>query len=626
MDFFRTNVKLLKSIYPNLLPIVNEDASFEPTYEVMLTHNGEPNMALFIEGQKYYIHSRYNAIAEAKKWVSTIQEEVHSGHVFILGIGLGYFLEALIELPEVEQVYICEPSVQIFNQMIRVRDIKPLLSNPKVKIMAVGEDELFLKQVADQIATYLSSENLSILAPSIYKRIYKEKIELINSYIKESLVGQVANFHTYHTFQDIWLTNILNNLPYTILHPSFHKLKNLVNGGKAIVIGSGPSLSLDVEYLKLLRNKCIIIAAGSSIQALEHHNIYPDLVVSMDGGIANLHVFKNLKSTSTPLLFVTQIYYEILDIYKGEKYYSTFNNDLISKYLYSDSETVSLLNTATVTGTAIQAAQFMGFNEIILMGQDLSYPGKQYYTSGVKHISDKELVEITDDADLWIENVYGGQNPTTKKMMFTLRDLELLIKIQTQNGLKVINTSQKGAVIKYTEYRTMESMMGELLNLENQNFNLLEKNFQPSLHERHETFSHVISKLKFILKQTEDVDNKLDNLIKTINSLKHDYSKHKFSALNQKLQTINKLWTWITTKETFTIFYTFSRGHHINIYVRYVPIIVETRDIIKKAKLIEEHLGNLTVNIKQFVPELQSILRKAIQRLNEFVANHEGIK
>ncbi|MOA68001.1 hypothetical protein D3C78_1954190 [compost metagenome] len=57
--------------------------------------------------------------------------------------------------------------------------------------------------------------------------------------------------------------------------------------------------------------------------------------------------------------------------------------------------------------------------------------------------------------------------------------------------------------------------------------------------------------------------------------------------------------------------------------MRYVPEIVETKDSMRKGKLIQNHLGVLIEEIIKFNPEMKSIMERAIKRLNHFEAKIE---
>ncbi|MNB88563.1 hypothetical protein D3C75_355810 [compost metagenome] len=625
MSFLTKNKGFIRKNYPDLTSLIDDDIN-DSMNTIVETKNNEINMLMTLDGQEYLLHSKYNAVAEAANWISTIQSEIKSsGHVLLFGVGLGYFLEALLELPEITQIYVCEPSINIFNHMIRTRDISRMFSDSRIKLLAVGEERFFLKQIANQISTYLVSNRLVTAVPPVYKRMYQQTFENLSSDLKSSMIDQIGNLQTFNVFQDLWITNVLKNIRHTITSPPVNLLEGAWKGSKAIIVGSGPSLQEDILYLKQLKDKCLIIAAGSSIQALQYNGIQPHLIVSMDGGEPNLRVFENIDTSQVPLLFISQIHSGILEIYKGKKMFAFFARDLISNYLWPDRSVPQFLNTATVTGTAIQTARYMGATEIILMGQDLSYPQKQFYTIGIGHVSPEvQTKQLTEEANLLVPNVDGGENPTTQKMQVTLRDLEVLIKLETLNGVSFNNSSKRGAVIEGTTYRTMDEMITELLQMPNMNFNVAERIKPPTEEEQIELLEHMRVKLNHILKQSKTVDQRLKLLLETIEIMKKNSSALNRTRVNKNLNKVDELWRWITNRETFTVFFAFTRGHHMNIYKRYIPMIVETQDPLKKAELISEHLGNLLARLKEFLPELQELLKNTLDHLDILSAEIRG--
>src|SRR5690606_30190597 len=129
----------------------------------------------------------------------------------------------------------------------------------------------------------------------------------------------------------------------------------------AVVVGSGPSLAMDIEKLKQLRDRVIIIAAGSSIQILLAHGLIPHLVVSMDAGEANRRVFAKIDISEIPFLYIPTIKHTSI---KSEDspylMHAYFDIDSLSRYVMGiTNEDVVFSSTATVTSTALQAAAYL---------------------------------------------------------------------------------------------------------------------------------------------------------------------------------------------------------------------------------------------------------------------------
>src|SRR5690606_38316549 len=106
--------------------------------------------------------------------------------------------------------------------------------------------------------------------------------------------------------------NSIRNLVKISQSISIESLKNKFRGCSVLVVGAGHSLEIDIENIRQYKDRLLIIAAGSSIQSLLHYGIEPHMVVSMDPGVATGRAFENSNTKKIPLVFVPQIYFNIL--------------------------------------------------------------------------------------------------------------------------------------------------------------------------------------------------------------------------------------------------------------------------------------------------------------------------
>lgn len=619
MSLYQTNLSFLTKNYPALIPVLEtvSDSIYECTS--YLTRHNEPNLLFENKGRSYSLHSRYNAQYEARTWAESIRGEVTGHkHILIIGIGLGYFLEEVLSITDAKDIYIYEPSPQVFKEWVNTRRVSDSLSDPRIRAFAVGTNEILALQLAEEIASHLSG-SFAFFSPPIYRSLYPELIDLVGQKMKDRIIQQISNMQTLDHYQETWLANILYNLPHILLHPTISDLNDLWKGQnvKAIIVGSGPSLQKDIHYLKNLKSNCLIIAAGSSIQSMEHFGVYPHFVVSMDGSESNYEVFKNIDTSKVPLVFCPPVYYKITDYYEGEVYHCRFEDDSIIKHIADNDNLIpQFISTSTVTGTAMQIAAYMGITEIILMGQDLSYPDEQYYAPGVNHVTDEFKENALKHSKLWVPNVEGGFNRTKGSMQVLLNDIEVLVQIMKLRGVSIINTSKKGAVIKGTEWISMDELYPALHNSTERDFDI--SSYISSSDSNTMRLTKVIEtsrKLDLILQSIVKMDLRLNQLIKYIERIEQEAKSKDVNKVNKTLREINKHWKWITKQELFQVFYDYSLKHAISIYMRYVPEIAETQDPIEKGKLISEHLKKLIEKFIKFNPDLQKTIKKAKEKL-----------
>lgn len=628
MSLFQANVKYLSEHYPSLLSLLDQH-EVEPELIVTscVTRNDEPNLLIATAGGAYSLHSRYNAVHEAQRWVNSLHDHLtEMKYLLIVGCGMGYYLEEILKSTNIPNIYVYEPSVKIFQAWVNSRNIISALSDPRIRAFAVGQDELIAFRIADEISERVSG-TFNYVSPPIYKKIFPEFLETLENNIKERIILQVANFHTLELNENTWLGSVLNNLPHILSNESIASLKDIWKGTnqKAIVVGSGPSLKKDIHFLEKLKDHCLIIAAGSSIQALKHYGITPHFVVSMDGRPENFNVFKNLDTSDVPLIFCPQLYYEITDHYKGDVYHCLFLKDEIIPYLSEIEDIPEFISTATVTGVAMQIAVFMGINEIVLMGQDLSFTEGQFYALGVEHISEEEKKNAISEADMTVLNVEGGYNPTKGSMQVLLDDLQVLVQIMKNDGVRIINTSKKGAVIKGTEWISMDDLFPELIEIPKHHFSL-SSYFTPLDEELiRQRMLKTVEKMETISASIKKVELKCEKLKKELEELAIEIKLSNVDKIYKRLKRIDKDWSYVTKQDIFIRFYSYSLRHGINVYMRYVPEIVETQDLKRKGELIVEHLGALVFKLIEYTPELKKMFDIAMNRLKQRISRGEHV-
>ncbi|MNJ53904.1 hypothetical protein D3C77_493200 [compost metagenome] len=260
----------------------------------------------------------------------------------------------------------------------------------------------------------------------------------------------------------------------------------------------------------------------------------------------------------------------------------------------------------------------MGASEIILIGQDLSFPDNKFYSSGVKHATKDEMNSQLDNLTIRVPNVDGGENPTTEYMRNILDDMELQIKLVSLNdGVKFINASKHGAAISGTEYIPFDTLIDRLLNLPDHKIEI--GNYLTELCEDEKLERLNILKLKF--EETEQsiqsYGNHLHQMVVLLDKFSLELQTDNIDFISNTLVEINEIWGNLTTQKIFEAIYSFMMKHHINNYMKHVPEIVETKDIVEKSKLIVTYLGKLVKEMDEFTPRLLEILESSREKLEK---------
>src|SRR5690606_10012950 len=107
-----------------------------------------------------------------------------------------------------------------------------------------------------------------VLIPPSYGRAYPEEIKAFQKEMQTAILRYRGNMHTFLAFREEWPENILLNMARNVSSTPIYKLQNAAKDVPVVIVGSGPSLDLDKEYLRDVAERALIFAAGSSIQAL----------------------------------------------------------------------------------------------------------------------------------------------------------------------------------------------------------------------------------------------------------------------------------------------------------------------------------------------------------------------
>jgi hypothetical protein len=285
-------------------------------------------------------------------------------------------------------------------------------------------------------------------------------IEKMETNIRHNAIHFIASLNTITIFQKQLAVNIILNIEQNLKTRSFSPMWNACKDFPAIVVGSGPSLESEIEQLKKLKGRAVIISAGSSIQALLRHNLEPDLAVSIDPSIHNYDVYRDLSLDSIPFLYFPTVYHQIIKDVSPYMMHAFLSSDPITKYLMDLTEEDPIFDsTSTVTGQAIQAALYLGCNQVVFIGQDFSYPNEQYYAAGVTHVEEERLEQRVLQADQYVPNVNGEMNRTSKDMLALKYSVEALLdKYEFEH---YYNASPIGAIIEGTKPKTLRQLYEE---------------------------------------------------------------------------------------------------------------------------------------------------------------------
>ena len=610
-SYYSDNVLFLKEMYPSIYDVIRHYERDTEKYHLAESKNGLPNIVIKTETGSSYLYSQYDPMTEAQRWVeSTSKQVANVNNVLLFGFGFGYHVEAFINKFPDKRLYIYEPDIQIFKAALEARKLKPILNKEMIGAFAIGEGSHVYLGLMDIIAKTVI-DSFTLLAVPAYQRKFRNLFQELLKEASKLILAHRGNLATYLKFQIQWTYNIFKNFPHVVQTPDLSMLEGVCNDVPAVIVGSGPSLGEDIPILKRLKGRCMIIAAGTSVQALSKHGIIPDLAVSIDGGEPNHRAYKDIDLTTMPFLYCSTIHEKILDKPIKAPIYVHVGSDSIIPYILGDKfKAPHFISTASVTGTAIQAAVYLGCNPIIFTGQDMSYPNDSFYTEGVVHIEQEVLNQTVKSATESVENVMGGTNKTTKKMLNTLYDIERLLSLFPHKTF--YNSSRYGAKIKGTEFILLEKW-AESLTLSKREeqwfFDIVSK-----LQQDPELLIYGTTRMLELINRLRSYSELLDEFSNHFEALKRAFKNSDSKRVIHLLTKVETQWSEVTSSDLFEKVISFPLQGNLSIFTRYIGIIANETNPMKKAELIVTHMSQLvelmTTVTTQMIHWTESVLEE----------------
>ena len=462
------NINILKSAYPNLWNRLKslEDAMNTSSINIEETRRGDKTIWIEKDGKKLYLHSKYNPIREAEAIIAEYEEIDSDTTVIFYGTGLGYHIDLFLQkYPDVDY-YIYEPIPELLYTYLSHNSLRKLPSL-KMKDLILADNEIEARKFFNQLIDRASGKYIHVVLSS-HKNIFPKEYERFLESFKGTLKDKKSHIGVNLAFQERWILNSMKNFKEVLNTPNILlEKKGKFQGKPAIIVAAGPSLNEEIENLRCIKEKGLayIFSVGSAINTLLYHDIYPDAATTYDPSARNQIVFEKVKEkdiADIPMIFGSSVGYETLIDYPGKKYHMITSQDTVSNYYLKnkDEDSICIVHDApSIAVVTVQLLYELGFNPIILVGQNLAYKGKKRHSEGVHYSKD-----VTDDEmekGIWVKDVYGNEVLTNDGFNRMRQQMEYYIK--TLPNIKVINTTKGGAHIEGTSFMELKRVIDEYL-------------------------------------------------------------------------------------------------------------------------------------------------------------------
>lgn len=462
MEILEKNKRALERVMPKFLEQRPVAAGVKNVF-LEMAEDGKQILGIERENRKWYLNSRYDTAFAAAVYAGRYQIRTY-GTYFVFGFSDGrHVREFLKKCDDTNHIVICEPSVEIFEECCEQSDISDILEDKRVRF--------YIPDVTDSIEDIMK-KNLQYsdftftefcILPG-YDILFHEECEEFQNLIIERLRDEAVKKGTSLSFQRVIPRNTLYNMKHTIRTRNIGQIREALEGYPledipAVIVCAGPSLDKNIQELKKIQGRALIIVVDAALRAVMRAGIHPDLVCTVDPNPPE-RFFTDLDLCGLTWCCENASKPEIIRKYGERVYYFGYFekgwNQMISEMLGYGFPV--LPTGGSVSSIAFAMALYFGFRKIVFMGQDLAFTGGKSHTSGIEGALGDNDKYIKSRCLMEVEGIDGTMLQTDFQMWYYKQWFEKAIR-DGGDRMRVIDATEGGAKIEGTENMKMSEVV-----------------------------------------------------------------------------------------------------------------------------------------------------------------------
>jgi len=367
------NIQLLVQKYPFLGSVFNShdktaDIEFIPARTGALTARWKDIL----------LHSQFDPRKEATRFLQG-SKVAQGDNVLLYGWGLGYHVEQLADkIGRNGRLVVVELNPQIVSAAMKVMDIVSFWDKCNLDLV-YGESE---QSIAEEIKKLnIDGGGWKILIHQASYKCMDSKFKNITSLFEMNMMEN----RTGDVFRKKFCDNLNKNLDVFIRSPGINDYKDFFKGQSVLLVGAGPSLDDNLNYLRKNQDKHYIVCVDTSFPILIENDITPDFVVSVDPQPETMRHFRCFAKKRVPLIVTPVSCAELVEKYPGPILFFLQKDHSVTKSLekYFADKGVSY-SGGSVSCFALDIAVQFGFERIILVGMDYAYTNMRVYSANAQ--------------------------------------------------------------------------------------------------------------------------------------------------------------------------------------------------------------------------------------------------
>jgi len=514
----------------------------EPS-RIFLAPNANGEMNLQIKETEDFIYSKEDIKKEAEDWFSALSLDSIK-ILYVFGIGLGYYYEAAkkwLHANPTRFIIFLEDDKEMLFHFLHAPLAKEILHDGQARVHLMENQEALV----DHLSTVFLFDPYKITALNDYKNRRNLNLEGLKQEFAYFFYSKQSRMAEYLSGGGSFYVNYYHNLQFLSDSYFGNGLFEQFKGVPAIICGAGPSLNKNIETLKTLKDRALIIAGGSAINALNSHHLFPHFTVGIDPNPTQLTRILANNAYETPFFYRNRIHTDALFVASPERLYLTgsggydvpswFENKLGIKAGPFIDEGYNVINFA------VSIAKNLGCNPIILCGLDLAYTEGRSYIPGLKlhalHNFKRTFITKGEQDELvGFKDIYGKETTTLWKWINEASWFALFSESNPQ--IKLINATEGGIGFPNVENIPLAEVADTYLDKQYDFESLIHTEIQNSHFGNQTTGANVLKAMKLLRKSLGNCEVYLKELLEKALSLVHKKLEDKSYDLEPFLEDL----------------------------------------------------------------------------------------
>ena len=226
--------------------------------------------------------------------------------------------------------------------------------------------------------------------------------------IKKILQAKMSDLLTRFEFEKNWIRNIIVNTarlarardggpgPETLAH-----WLGCLKGRTAVLVAAGPSLRESLPLLRLLRERAFLLACDTAYKVLSRFGVLPHAVVTLDAQKHTLFHFLGQADLDRVVMLADLVVHPLIlrsvaprgaifatTARHGFHHDGRFTRETTPGSSYAEAvagPVGDVQSGGSVATTGFDILRQLGAGQILLLGQDLAYSGREIHSTGTHH-------------------------------------------------------------------------------------------------------------------------------------------------------------------------------------------------------------------------------------------------